>query len=115
MNNKGDQMIMATQSWLNKTYERYDAQGDYSIIDEDGLLGMGTIGALIKALQIELGISPTVANFGPGTETAFKKHGAIKREDGVNDNLFGIVQGALWCKGYDTGHYAIKVDLPASF
>lgn len=115
MNNKGDQMIMATQSWLNKTYERYVAQGDYSIIDEDGMLGMGTIGALIKALQIELGISPTVANFGPGTETAFKKHGAIKREDGVNDNLFGIVQGALWCKGYDTGHYAIKDGLTGKF
>lgn len=58
-------------------------------------------------MQIELGIQNTSNNFGPTTQGLFKP---IKRDDDICTHLFGIVQGALWCKGYNTGHYAVQVN-----
>ena len=104
MANSGDPMVKATQTWLNKRYGQYASSGRYNIISEDGYVGMGTINALIRALQIELGIQNTADNFGPSTEALYT---TIKRSDTVCNPKFGIVQGALWCKGYNSGHYAI--------
>ena len=42
----------ATQQWLNETYA---GTSGYSAVDEDGITGMGTIRALIWALQTLLG------------------------------------------------------------
>lgn len=95
MANSGDPMVKATQTWLNKRYGQYASSGRYNIISEDGYVGMGTINALIRALQIELGIQNTADNFGPSTEALYT---TIKRSDTVCNPKFGIVQGALWCK-----------------
>ena len=91
-------MVLHTQKWLNETYgddERYNS------IEENGRTGWPTIYALTRALQIELGIENTADSFGPTTRSRYTP---LKKKSG-NNNQFGILQGALWCKGYDPGHY----------
>ena len=57
-----DQMVLQTQQWLNRTYRN---KTGFNTIKEDGETGWGTIHALTRALQIELGITATADNFGP--------------------------------------------------
>ncbi|MEG2484840.1 MAG: DUF1906 domain-containing protein [Clostridia bacterium] len=101
-----DVMVKATQEWLNSTY------GDdirFNKIDPvTGRTGQITINALIRALQIELGIQNTADNFGEGTITAFNiayPNGVVEQvyPSSIQKNIYGIIQGALWCKGYSTG------------
>ncbi len=66
-----------------------------------------TIYALLRAFQIELGITNTADSFGPTTVKRFKErypNGIRPAGDEETDNVYGIIQGALWCKGYAT-HY----------
>lgn len=93
-----DEMVLATQKWLNKTYRHKPGFGS---VAETGKTGRATINGLIRALQIELGITATANNFGSGTQSRFKRQwpGGIKKTD-EDDNVHGIIQGALWCKGY---------------
>ena len=65
-----DQMVLETQQWLNETYGK---DSRFKKIDENGKTGWSTIHALTRALQIELGISKTADNFGPGTQSLFSK------------------------------------------
>lgn len=100
-----DPMVLATQQWLNRIYGNRTGFGSVS---EDGETGWNTINALIRALQIELGITATVNNFGPGTQSRFIArwpNGVQEQAPGAMDasNVYGIIQGALWCKGYSTG------------
>ena len=100
-----DPMVLATQKWLNNTY---GSRTGFGSVAEDGYTGWGTINALIRALQIELGITATVNNFGPGTQSRFLDrwpNGIKEQSSGATstDNVYGIIQGALWCKGYSTG------------
>lgn len=55
-----DKMVLETQKWLNETYGK---DSRFKKVDENGKTGWPTIYALIRALQIELGISNTVDNF----------------------------------------------------
>lgn len=98
-------MVLASQKWLNATYSN---NSGYNKISEDGYTGWGTINALIRALQIELNISPTADNFGPSTISVFKTkypNGIAQQADhaSAESNIYGIIQCALWCKGYSTG------------
>ena len=100
-----DQMVLKTQQWLNKTYGK---DKRYQRISEDGQTGWRTIHALTRALQIELGIQDTADNFGPNTEARFqaKYKPGIKEQspdDKTEANVYALIQGALWCKGYSTG------------
>ena len=104
-----DPMVLATQQWLNKTYK---GKAGYTSIKENGETGWDTIYALLHALQIELGITATADNFGPGTQQRFKNrwpNGIKQQKDGAQEtsNVYGIIQGALWCKGYSTGSQEI--------
>ncbi|MDG4766737.1 DUF1906 domain-containing protein [Solwaraspora sp. WMMD406] len=91
-----DSHVLAAQRWVNATYA--GAPG-YIRCPEDGLTGWPTVLSLTQGLQHELGISPTVQNFGPGTLSAVKAHAWMPREDN-NANLIRIYNAALWCKGY---------------
>lgn len=93
-----DQMVLKAQQWLNQAY---GGRTGFGSVAEDGQTGWGTINALIRALQIELGITATANNFGSGTQSRFKErwpNGISK--NGASDNVYGIIQCALWCKGY---------------
>lgn len=74
----------------------------------DGRTGWPTIYALTRALQIELGIQSTADNFGPSTQRLFKQWypNGVRQQavaDKSTSNVYSIIQGALWCKGYSTG------------
>ncbi|WP_100066032.1 glycoside hydrolase domain-containing protein [Miniphocaeibacter massiliensis] len=102
-----DEMVLETQQWLNKTY---GGDSRYKKVSEDGFTGWNTINTLIIALQIELGIAQTAANFGTGTKNKFKEKypNGIKEQsstDKTTNNVYSIIQGALWCKGYSTGSH----------
>ncbi len=101
-----DLMVLKTQEWLNQTYEGKIGYGDR--IPENGFTGWTTINALIRAFQIELGITSTANNFGPSTIAKFNERfpNGIQQQaisDETESNIYGIIQGACWCKGYPTG------------
>ncbi len=100
-----DIMVQKTQIYLNAMYG-HDSR--YEVIPENGNTGWTTIYALTRALQIELGITETADNFGPTTISRFKlkyPNGITQQDsaDETEDNVYAIIQGALWCKGYSTG------------
>lgn len=104
----GDLYVYNVQRWLNETYRIYVSAGRFNLVEEDGQTGWPTIYALIRALQIELGIQVTADNFGNGTINAFKTkypNGVQQQssDDTTKDNIYGIIQGALLCKGYPIG------------
>lgn len=100
-----DQMVLKVQQWLNFTY---GYRKGFNLIEEDGYTGWGTIGALITALQFELGVESPNGVFGPTTTQLYKdKIGSLSTNSIVErTNLNRIVQGALYCKGYDPKEFA---------
>jgi len=106
-----DTMVKATQVYLNAMY---GGNSGYNVIEADGNTGWTTIYALIRALQIELGITATADNFGATTISKFnaKYPNGIKQQnstDTTEDRVYAIIQGALWCKGYSTGASGITL------
>ncbi|SMC29109.1 Peptidoglycan-binding (PGRP) domain of peptidoglycan hydrolases-containing protein [Clostridium acidisoli DSM 12555] len=89
-----DEMVLEVQDWLNTTY---GGNSSYTKITEDGITGGTTIAALITALQIELGISPVDGSFGPAT---LVKCPTLSSTSGTKNEII-ILQGALYCKGYN--------------
>ncbi|MCY7938329.1 glycoside hydrolase domain-containing protein [Bacillus inaquosorum] len=96
-----DEMVLITQQWLNETYS---GKHGYNPVEESGKTGWDTIYGLTRALQIELGISEPADNFGPTTQRLFKP---LKRQapDSEPSNMNFILQGALWCKGFNPGGF----------
>lgn len=96
----GDQMIYLTQRWLNEQYGEVEGFGK---VEENGKTGWDTVSGLLRALQHELGINALANSFGPTTTSLYKEN-LLRRQDGVKDRKFAILQGALWCKGYNPGY-----------
>jgi peptidoglycan hydrolase-like protein with peptidoglycan-binding domain len=94
-----DIWVMSSQAWLNSTYA--DKPG-YQAIEVDGETGWQTMYALTRALQIELGISPTSTSFGPTTLSQLTSQVGNVGSATVasRPRIVGIMQCALWCKGY---------------
>lgn len=100
-----DQMVLKTQKWLNN---KFGSNISFGTVVEDGETGWGTIYGLTRAFQICLGITDTADNFGPTTERLFNQRfpngiPQQKDNDSSTSEFYGIIQGALWCKGYSTG------------
>lgn len=92
-----DERVLQVQQWLNTTY------GDdsrFNTLTEDGLTGWNTIYGLRRALQIELGIEETSNAFGPTTYSL-----CPTVVQGEENNIVYIIQGGLWCKGYNPGGF----------
>ena len=92
-----DERVLQVQQWLNSTY------GDdsrFNKVTENGKTGWETIYGLRRALQIELGITATSDSFGPTTYAL-----CPNINWGDENNLVFIVQGGLWCKGYNPGGF----------
>lgn len=96
----GDDMVYLTQKWLNQEYGDVDG---FNPVTENGKTGWNTIYGLIRALQHELGITSLSDNFGSTTSRLYSQN-ILRRKDGVTDNKYAILQGALWCKGYSPGY-----------
>ncbi|GAA0580106.1 glycoside hydrolase domain-containing protein [Streptomyces crystallinus] len=91
-----DEKVLAAQKWVNSTYA---ATPGYVRCPEDGRTGWSTMFSLTMALQAELGITPLVASFGPGTLAKLAARGDINANE-PNVNIKKIVEHALFCKGY---------------
>lgn len=96
-----DEMVLKVQQWVNRNYE---GRSGFTSAPETGKTGWSTMYALIRALQIELGITTPSNNFGDGTKAAYEKNGFLKEGDS-RTNMVYILQGALWCKGYSPGGF----------
>ncbi|WP_303861533.1 glycoside hydrolase domain-containing protein [Alkalibaculum bacchi] len=104
-----DIKVYEVQDWLNSTYlGRYG----YNYIKPDGNTGWKTIRALIRALQIELGISEPSDNFGNQTMAACPTLSIDSNQSLIVDsNIVRILQGAMFCKGYSPGDVTGNFDL----
>lgn len=93
-----DIMVLEVQKWINTKYPQL------SVI-EDGLTGSSTFTALIKALQIEIGVTAD-GDFGYSTLTNCP---TLRETDTPSSaspsNLIYILQGSCWCKGYNPGGF----------
>lgn len=96
----GDPMVYYTQKWLNQEYGNIPGFGS---VPENGKTGWDTVYGLLRALQHELGITNLANSFGPKTSSRYEQN-LLRRQDGVTDKKFAILQGALWCKGYSPGY-----------
>ena len=96
----GDPMVYLTQKWLNQNYGNVEGFGS---VTENGKTGWNVIYGLTRALQHELGITALANNFGPSTSALYSQ-APLHRQDGVTNRKFAILQGALWCKGYNPGY-----------
>ena len=94
-----DEMVLAVQQWVNS---EYSGKNGFNEIEADGRTGWNTIGALITALQIEEGISEPNGVFGPTTEANCPTISINSNSgDAKISRIIKIIQGALYCKGYD--------------
>ncbi|TKJ83752.1 hypothetical protein PaeCFBP13512_22310 [Paenibacillus sp. CFBP13512] len=104
-----DEMVLKVQQWANKTYT---GRNGYIKINEDGQTGWGTIRALIRGLQLEIGIPDPTGSFGPATTDACPTLSSNSDyTNGSISNQIRILQGAMYCKGYNpTGFTGIYGD-----
>lgn len=97
-----DEMVRQVQIWINQTYDT----GMIEPVETDGITGGTTVKALIKALQIELGVSPVDGVFGADT---MNKLPVLSTDYTSNEftvsRLVRILQGAMYCKGYNPGGF----------
>ncbi len=97
-----DEMVMATQKWLNKTYSNVSGFGS---VPENGKTGWPTIYGLIRGLQVELGITSLVDSFGPTTSAYYDSQITPKWGNNLSKNVIYLIQGAFWCKGIGPGGF----------
>jgi peptidoglycan hydrolase-like protein with peptidoglycan-binding domain len=95
-----DPWVTNTQNWLNSTY--HGVIPGWEDVTVDGSSGWETVYGLIHALQWELGIAPVSDNFGPGTFAAVDNIAPIGNTL-AKKNIIRIIQGGLYCKGYNGG------------
>ncbi|MGS0480084.1 glycoside hydrolase domain-containing protein [Bacillus mycoides] len=95
-----DQMVKQAQEWVNSTYK---GRAGYEEVTVTGKTGWSTMWALTRALQLELGITKTATDFGPGTLAEIAKKCPISTTSNTNTNIVKIIQAALYCKGYGPG------------
>lgn len=95
-----DFQVFYTQQYLNNTYKDY---ASWVNLEEDGHTGWGTIRGLIRALQIELGLTAD-GSFGTGTESKCPTLSKNLNPSEKTIRLNKILQGAMWCKGFSPGY-----------
>ncbi|MGW0860819.1 glycoside hydrolase domain-containing protein [Streptomyces koelreuteriae] len=92
-----DQQVLRAQKWVN---QKYGNVAGYQRCPEDGRSGWATMYSLTMGLQHELGISPVVASFGPGTYSRLDALGEIGFGWEKDRDLLACIQFGMWCKGY---------------
>lgn len=96
-----DELVLATQQWLNKTYGHIP---DFNQAPEDGNTGWSTIYSLIEGLQVELGITALSPNFGDTTYRLYEQQ-ITPNWNNLPTNVVYLIQGAFWCKGISPGGF----------
>lgn len=93
-----DDRVKAAQRFINS----YDVEG-IPKVEVNGRTSWTVMRALTRILQFHLNLSPLADTFGPGTLAALQNdHPAVGPGSPIA-GINGVVQSALWCKGYDGG------------
>lgn len=93
--------VKTLQTWLNN---RYGSNSNFVQVDEDGIPGYKTYKALIRAVQIELNVTPVDGLWGDGTSAAFPSLSINSdSSDEKISRLIYILQGGFFCKGIHPG------------
>ncbi|MDT2660503.1 DUF1906 domain-containing protein [Enterococcus hulanensis] len=108
----GDPWVEKVQKWLNATYQKNLAFG---FVPEDGKTGWPTIYGLIRAVQIELGITFIANNFGPTTQEKWDQTVPSLLKEGKKHKLIKLIDGALICKGLGTGKFGEAFDVETDY
>ncbi|KAM7208560.1 DUF1906 domain containing protein [Naviculisporaceae sp. PSN 640] len=92
--------ILEAQKAINSRYT--GLAGDYVPAPEDGKASWDTMYSLTQGLQYELGINPTVRNFGSGTFNAVKTRNKLPGQEDPSSgiNFIRLYNAALLVKGY---------------
>lgn len=97
-----DENVRKAQKYLNSMYGH---RSEWVKLDEDGMTGTGTCKGIIRAFQIENGISPvkgTVGNITLNKMRSLSDISKMNANDPGNPNVC-ILQCALFVKGYNAG------------
>lgn len=98
-----DAAVAMVQEWLNDTY---GSNANFETLKVDGVTGNNTCKALVRAIQIELNISPVDGIWGDGTSAAFAP---LSINSDFNDpsiqRQIYILQGGFFCKGIHPGAF----------
>lgn len=97
-----DENVRKAQKYLNSMYGH---RSEWVKLDEDGMTGTGTCKGIIRAFQIENGISPVTGTVGNITLNKMRSLSDISKmnaNDPRNPNVC-ILQCALFVKGYNAG------------
>ena len=102
MKEMANENVKKAQIYLNNMYGH---RSEWVRLKQDGVTGSKLCQGLIRAFQIENGVSPVTGNVGDLTLNAMRKLGVIKKmapSDEPNANVC-ILQCALFAKGYNAG------------
>ncbi|MFT8609746.1 MAG: peptidoglycan-binding protein, partial [Liquorilactobacillus nagelii] len=101
-----DQMVLATQQWLNKTY---GGVSGFQKAPENGQTGWATIYSLREGLQHELKLTTLGEGFGDKTKEALAKVIDNIKKDSPS-NIIKLIKGAFWCKGISPNSFTESYD-----
>lgn len=107
-----DPWVEKVQKWLNQTYKGKSGWGS---VPEDGKTGWPTVYGLIRAVQVELGITSLADNFGPTTQAKWDQKVPSLLVEGTKHNIIKLIDGALICKGLGTLKFSETYDLNTDY
>lgn len=97
-----DSNVLKAQKYLNSMFGGHNT---WVTLDEDGVTGTATMQGIIRAFQIQNGVSSITGAVGAVTIEKMKTLGVIEKmnpKDESNINVC-LIQCALFCKGYNAG------------
>ena len=102
-NNSNNPAVVQVQEWLNSTY---GSNPNFVTVDTDGIAGNSTCKALVRAIQIELNVTPVDGVWGDGTSSAFTPLSINSNSSNASiQRQIYILQGGFYCKGIEPGGF----------
>ena len=97
-----DNNVLKAQTYLNAMFGGHT---DWVTLDEDGITGTTTMQGIIRAFQIQNGISSITGTVGPLTLAKMRSLDVIQKMEPDDESSINVclIQCALFCKGYNAG------------
>lgn len=97
-----DSNVLKAQKYLNAMFGGHPS---WKKLDEDGYTGSGVMEGIIRAFQIQNGLTNITGTVGPITISTMKKLPIIEKmnPDDTSSVNVCLIQCALFCKGYNAG------------
>ena len=97
-----DSNVLAAQKYLNAMFGGHP---NWVALEEDGITGTASMEGIIRAFQIQNGISSITGTVGPMTLSVMKSLPTISKMDPDDTPSVNVclIQCALFCKGYAAG------------